>query len=1788
MSDNDEIHHYDITVPSIPEPQSTEEKLHLPISSKSSNETDDHVSDLKDTNVEKLESTNIDSLSRDILQYRRDSQSNQSENHSHEIERRPSSPPTSPLLKEQFVQVTCSSMNDVDQVREQLVNEIDDPSGLQEMISAAIQQAQQNIHSDHLDIPRPRTKSIPTIVADQRHPPHIHSSATSISDELDLSHEDSTGDRSSELAAQLDYLRRMSRYEHLMDEQQREATNLENNQIHDIDPAFHTTFSDEDAELLASNYLKSVREEQPTSDEHEDEDDNEKDEDKKKTKRPSSTDDHNKSLSKHHDSDDDDDHDHDHKGNKPLISSTIQETTSSESYQQPTSNESNQKQTYQSSQQQMDMSTDSINESMAISQDSLKRHSSDSLDSEQELKLLSSATPLLPSNDTDDFIMRQHQSEPTPSQMMKKYDDDSLNDLKSTNIQYPLISNEIDIGQLPVIHARRTASENSLFSSSSSSLHMYDGHSLSASCLADKDDLTPSNEYIDYQQQILYDDTHKNQQIYRETTRKDVDDDNNDFNQSSSPSTSGGGFFDRVKAFVSKPVEIVQEVMENRRKQRSTSSLNSNPDFNEKQLMDNENDSLTSSLQQHFHSAYELHDDEQSKLVRSPELYEMDHVNNPNQTDLLPHLHIQNRTQSETLLKTDDSKRNSLVTGSNEIFEEFLPTLSKENSLEFMQQQQRLSTPYDDVVEKESSPEHSESFNLPTTAFLDTFEPTSSCQRPLALSVPSQPQKADEPMTEEEFDVLTSDYVNQVLTDVVAQMTGDHDDSSHSNKSDNLSANNTSSDNDDDELHEDDEHEQKQNQIPTDTSSFGFNDRYSADESSNTRDQSADEDHSARSSRTTTPTKSFQHSYTDIEILNTENASNRLASPPQPPPPPPVIVRHGSQSDTGTYFSAISPSSGGEYVDAHGKSSTVDEDKIHLQPPTQSNSSQYLTADDETPNFLTSDDNEYADESGTINPGYDDSSSDEKHSNETRSQISTTTNEKLSQDKYSGEGEESSGGNLETTQRRKRSNEQRISLPIDTISNNSENVTSKSVSFKLEANDNSPRSPRLSPGSSGFVGGSYFREESVDSPIDDSNEKQLIKSIQEDILRTNLATLKTDLELIENENENEQQTYRLTSTPLPTTSTSTTKKSSSYSDYDAGDESDRDSSLMDSIKSSIQIQLDDIYQEKESLIDRIKLKFERSLDRLVEKTLAGDDDTNKSDIISPFTDQSLNRSLPTSEPVTTTTTGLIHAHSEQHLQACPDELDYGTLQRFSSDSCIIIRVPEQYTPSSTLFFDQLRNEQLEQKPSAVNKQPSAFSFYTKQQEQQQQQQQHPQPSSSPIEMLTTKTELIENISPINRYTPRSLDDSSLEFGERDTGEMSDEFVLVKNISPSTNSKEIKHDTPSHSSSSSSDKHESPDLIDILQHQCEYPPLDTGFDLRSGTTLETVYESPELRQDEIKPALSTLSLTTSDILRPFSADHNSSNTPNTDDSLLEFERIEMELLKNTSTTNIIDTAREIRSSVDSLIQQHENNNDKVESFIEKHFPSIDNDVQNVLSDILDMAGDLTNSISSQSDATTVIEKSQRHSIDDDFVEITHDDLQNQEHNLFSSDDDIRQHQMNPSSHDKRRLSAPTHDPTTRRIKTPSSSSSSSSSFSSTSRSVIYSQQNSASGYSQHRVLQAETDLVSFRQQTQTQSATDLPFLPPFVNTNPIRTKHQSTASVSSTPSLTHTELSTGHSKKKTHSHPGSLGGHQQSPRSTLSKEGISSSPLTSMSSHSSSSSHHSDDCYCADPSTSQQH
>ncbi|CAF4205009.1 unnamed protein product, partial [Rotaria socialis] len=1819
VSENDEIHHYDLNIAQISttkasasvneltdlvsELKNVEEQLEdkldseleepniVPVSSTSMNELGNLIHELNDVtedlnerfkHEEVLQLEDIDTLSNDIVQYRHDSQTNPTDSYTRHSERRPSSPPGSPLIKEDFLHVTCSSMNDVDQVQEQLRSEHEENKILQDMINLVIQQAHHSVQSEPIDIPHPTQRIGSTLMVDQRRAPYVQSSATSISDELDFSHDDSTTDKTSELAAQLDYLRRMSRYENLPDDHHHaEIKPHENSRTIHEDATIQITSCDDQNDIVSPNYLSIVHEEQPFSDEHEEDRNEDKDEDKekqKKSKGKCSTDD-DKPLFKHDDSDDDDDN-HDHKDNKPVIPLNISETTQHESSQQSTSTESNKQQTeeYQHQQQQMEMSRDSISELMIMSQDSLKQRSTDSLESEQELKYLQSEdnTPLTPSNETDDYIINQHTNEPTPSHMLMKYEEDDTSDFDLTTKQYPLISNEIETGQLPVIHARRTASENSLLSTSSSSAHMYDSHSLSASCLADKDDLTPSNDYIDYHQNILYDDSQKHQQIYRDTTTTTDDNDFEFSNSNPSSSTAGIGFLGRVKALVSKPVEIVQEAMENRRRQRSTSSLNSNTDLNDKPIVDDEQKLFSSSpstlpAQQHFHSAYDLNDEEKLKLVRSPELYNMDNVNDNNRKILVTNLQLQNRTQSESALIIDDSKRHSIGTASNEASEEFLPTISKDNSLEFIQQHQpRHSTPFDDVVEKESSSEHSESYNIPACAFSDTFEPTSSCQRPLALMVPGQQPPPppllthDEQMTEEEFDTLATDFVCQILSDALTQMTGDHDDSCESDKDAKLTDNHTSSDDDDaDEVIEEDEEENKRNPIPTDTSSFSVNDRYSADESSNTREHSGDEENSARSSTTATPTKTSAITSIHSESFDFEPTSTPVMKTS------PSSIRHGSQSDTGTFFSIVSPSSG-DYLDVRSSNSANEDDKLHRHYQTQSNSSQYLTATDETPNVISSDDNDYVNERGTVNYGYNDSSSDEKYSSKSRPENFTITKEKIPEERYSGEGEESSGGNQNAVQqKRKRSSEQRSLLLNDLTLNISEptattNTAGKSVSFKLDLNENFVRSPRLSTSSATAMP----RQESLDSPLNDSNDKSIIKILQEEILRSNLETIKSDLEI--NNDQYDSQIHPTASTP---TTIQPTKVILSSSEYDAGSESDRDSTLVDSIKSTIQEELNEIYQTKESFIDRIKLKFARSLDRLVEKALAGDENMNKSDIISPFTDQSLDRSLPLNTQQATMT----HAHSEQLLQACPDELDYGTLQRFSSDSCIIIHVPEQYTPSSTLFFDQLKNDQTERKSSS-NQQASAFSYYTKQD--------HPQPSSSPIEMINSTNELIDNISPINRYTPRSLDDSSIEFGERDMTEMSDEFVLVKNLSPSANTKDIKNETPSNTSSSSSDKHESPDLIDILQHQCDYPPLDTGFDLRSGTTLETVYESPELRHDEIKSAISTLSLTASETNRPYSADHNSSQTPNTDDSLMEFERIEMELLKNGSTTNIVEIVREIRSSVDLLSQQHDDN-DKVESFIDKHFSSINNDVKNVLDDIIDAASDLTHSISSQSDATTVIYRSQRQSFDDDYVEITHEDIKNQQRNIFLSEEDIRLNQTESSSQDKRRLSAPNNDHVSRRLKTPSSSSSSSSSFSSTSRSVIYSQQHSHPSYQQPRLLQAETDLASFKQQQQTQSATDLPFLPPFVNTNPAKRPKQS-SSVSSTPALFHADLPSGHSKKKTQSHPGSLGGTLLPPRSSLIKEEILSSPIPSVSPHSSSSSHHSDDCFCAEPATTTSH
>jgi hypothetical protein len=437
--------------------------------------------------------------------------------------------------------------------------------------------------------------------------------------------------------------------------------------------------------------------------------------------------------------------------------------------------------------------------------------------------------------------------------------------------------------------------------------------------------------------------------------------------------------FDRITSLISKPVETVH-----------TEVLLSPPPPPPQQQQ-----------QHHFQSAYDLHDEEKSKLVRSPELYNMDNVIKHDHRSLLTNSQIQYRTLSESALTIDDSKHHSLTTTtSNDASIEFLTPISKDNSLEFMQhQQQRLSTPFDDALEKESSPEHSESYNIPTSAFSDTFEPTSSRQRPLSFGTSNQKQQ---PINDIEYETIANDLVNQVLNDVIIELNDEQDDSSLSN--------NTSSDDNDDILEEDDE-----SLINTNAKT------------------------SKVLRRAQTDTKHFDITQSSITLI-------------------PPIIRCNSQSDTETYFRTVN-----DYI------------KI------------------------------------------DNSSSDEKSSNKIH-HLFLKDNEK-----YSGEGEESSGGKQRNIQRRKRSND---------ISNSYESPSIKNVSFKFETNEN------------------FNRQDSLESPSKDSNDKFILKILQESILRTNLETFQNDLKFINQNNENfYENTY-----------SSTTKQSLSYYDYDGGSETDRDDS----------------------------------------------------------------------------------------------------------------------------------------------------------------------------------------------------------------------------------------------------------------------------------------------------------------------------------------------------------------------------------------------------------------------------------------------------------------------------------------------------------------------------------------------------------------------------------------------------------------------------------------------------
>jgi hypothetical protein len=122
-----------------------------PVSSKSFNELGGLINELHSVSKqlnnriqeELFTSTNIDSLSQDIVKYRRDSlTSNPIEYESHKKERRPSSPPSSPVLKLDFLHMTRTSLNDIDEARDQLEYEQIENQLVKEMIDNIIKQAQ--------------------------------------------------------------------------------------------------------------------------------------------------------------------------------------------------------------------------------------------------------------------------------------------------------------------------------------------------------------------------------------------------------------------------------------------------------------------------------------------------------------------------------------------------------------------------------------------------------------------------------------------------------------------------------------------------------------------------------------------------------------------------------------------------------------------------------------------------------------------------------------------------------------------------------------------------------------------------------------------------------------------------------------------------------------------------------------------------------------------------------------------------------------------------------------------------------------------------------------------------------------------------------------------------------------------------------------------------------------------------------------------------------------------------------------------------------------------------------------------------------------------------------------------------------------------------------------------------------------------------------------------------------------------------------------------------------------
>ena len=234
LSENEQTSALNLSIPTIPttksvteltnlvsELQSIEEQLadkldfleetnQSPISSKSFNELGGLINELNTVSnrihEELFTAKNIDSLSHDIVQYRRDSQ---------------------PILPD--YNSPDKDIDDQSEAVDQMIDQIIKEAQNILRAEAAAAAAAAALNTSHTTV-----RLIPTIVVDKRRAPSHQTSATSISDDLDYSHDDYNIDRTFELEAQLDYLRRMSRYENLMNQyDQSQEKHLPSNRTED-------------------------------------------------------------------------------------------------------------------------------------------------------------------------------------------------------------------------------------------------------------------------------------------------------------------------------------------------------------------------------------------------------------------------------------------------------------------------------------------------------------------------------------------------------------------------------------------------------------------------------------------------------------------------------------------------------------------------------------------------------------------------------------------------------------------------------------------------------------------------------------------------------------------------------------------------------------------------------------------------------------------------------------------------------------------------------------------------------------------------------------------------------------------------------------------------------------------------------------------------------------------------------------------------------------------------------------------------------------------------------------------------------------------------------------------------------------------------------------------------------------------------------------------------------------------------------------------------------------------